>query len=292
MNSYFLYSEEDFQISKEQEIELAIKAKSGDKDSLDKLVLGNMRFVFFMAKKYSKKSSIPLEDIVQEGMIGLMRAAETFDPEKGARLATYGAFWIEKNIKKLIQKQSNNISIPPVLYREINRKKYVEETLRSKKLRDPTKEEIKESMEITEKRYQQIILAEKAIKTNIVLHKLEDENIAVFEIASPEAEEIDMLADDLLSLVKKLKPQAQKILELRYGLNGNKEHTLDAIGKLMNPAVSRERIRQIEVRAIASLQAMIGIDWKKYCSKSDVFTNDSWIKMKISQNTRIIYEDR
>jgi len=282
MNSYFLYSEEDFQISKEQEIELAIKAKSGDKDSLDKLVLGNMRFVFFMAKKYSKKSLIPLEDMVQEGMIGLMRAAETFDPEKGARLATYGAFWIEKNIKNLIQKQSNNISIPPVLYREMNRKKYIEETLRSKKLRDPTKEEVKEGMEITEKRYQQIILAEKAIKTNMILHQLEDENISFLELASPEEEKIDMLADDLLSMVRKLKPQAQKVLELRYGLNGNKAHTLDAIGKLMKPAVSRERIRQIEVRAIASLQAMIGIDWKKHCSKSDVFSNASWIKMKIS----------
>ena len=283
MSQYFLEFEDYPQISKEQEIELAIKAKEGDKESLDKLVLGNMRFVFYIARKFSKKNIIPLDDIIQEGMIGLIRAAQTFDPERGARLATYGSFWIEKNIKKLIRKQSTNIAIPLMLCKEINRKKYIEEMLKSKNSKNPTKEEVKDMMEITEKRYNQIILAEKAIKTNMILHPLEDEDAPFLEIESPQEEEVDMVTDDLMALLKKLKPQSQKILELRYGLNGKQEHTLDAIGKIMDPPLSRERIRQMEVRAISSLQAMLGIDWKKHWSKSDVFSNDSWIKMRILQ---------
>jgi RNA polymerase primary sigma factor len=283
MSQYFLEFEDYPQISKEQEIELAIKAKEGDKESLDKLVLGNMRFVFYIARKFSKKNIIPLDDIIQEGMIGLIRAAQTFDRERGARLATYGSFWIEKNIKKLIRKQSTNIAIPLMLCKEINRKKYIEEMLKSKNSKNPTKEEVKDMMEITEKRYNQIILAEKAIKTNMILHPLEDEDAPFLEIESPQEEEVDMVTDDLMALLKKLKPQSQKILELRYGLNGKQEHTLDAIGKIMDPPLSRERIRQMEVRAISSLQAMLGIDWKKHWSKSDVFSNDSWIKMRILQ---------
>ena len=240
----------------EEELELGRKTALGDKEAKKKLIRANLRLVVSIAKKFTGQGVLFL-DLVQEGSLGLIRAAERYDYKRGFKFSTYATWWIKQTIIRAIANNSKTIRIPVHMAEKIRTYKKVSNYLTKKFDREPTLEEIAKEMKISTKKVRNIINAmqkdpvslETPITENLTLSDyLEDENS---EFPEKRIQKF-FLKRDIGKFLQELSDREQKILIKRFGINGEKPKTLEQLGK--ETGFSKERIRQIENLAVSKLR--------------------------------------
>ena len=241
-------------LSATEEKELAIRFLRGDKSAKNKLVSANLRLVVMAAKHYIGRSPLTFEDLIQEGNIGLMRAVDTFDPERGWRFSTYAMHWIKQAISRAILNQSKTIRIPVHMVELKTKYNKAQSELFIKLGREATTEEIAKYLNLDVKK---VVEVENMVKDPVSLNNaLNDEDDGTLEdlVADTSAEDpnetIDneLLSKQLHALLDTLTSRERNIIIARYGLNSQRPKTLEELGQEYN--LSKERIRQIEQQAL------------------------------------------
>ena len=244
-------------LTAEQETELARAAQAGDEDARRHLSEANLRLVVSVAKRYAGRG-LPFLDLIQEGNLGLMKAAEKFEPERGFKFSTYATWWIRQSITRAIADQGRTIRIPVHLVESINRVKKTAGDLLRKNGREPTVEEIAVRLDMEPARVRELLqLAQDPISLETPVGDEEDAHLEDFiqdEEAGVPVDEAgrQLLRRELFSVLKSLTPREERVIALRFGLEDGRARTLEELGKVFN--VSRERVRQIEATALRKLR--------------------------------------
>ncbi len=244
-------------LSKEEERDLAEKMTNGDQRAKERLSEANLRLVVSIAKRYVGRG-MQFLDLIQEGNLGLMKAVEKFDHTKGFKFSTYATWWIRQAITRAIADQARTIRIPVHMVETINKQMRVSRQLLQIYGREPTPEEIASAMGTTEERVREIQkIAQDPVSLETPIGEEEDSHLGDFiedyNATSPsDMAETNMLKEHLVQVLSTLTPREEKVLRLRYGIDDSHPRTLEEVGKEFN--VTRERIRQIEAKALRKLR--------------------------------------
>ena len=244
-------------LTKKDEIELAAKIKAGDEEARDKMIRSNLRLVVKIAHDYSNLG-LPLLDLISEGNIGLMKAVERFDPEKGGKLSTYAAWWIKQSIKRALANQSKTIRLPVHMVDKIAKMRRISTILTEALGREPTDEELAEELGLPRRKLSLLKQASQR-PTSLDAPINDGEATEYGEIIGDEhaASPLQTLSDKNLhshldGLLSVLDARERRIIDERFGLNGRKPMTLEDVGREFG--VTRERIRQLQNVALEKMR--------------------------------------
>jgi RNA polymerase primary sigma factor len=244
-------------LSATRELELAQRVERGERVARNHLIEANLRLVVNIAKRYVGQG-LPLEDLVGEGNIGLIRAVVKFDPSKGFRFSTYATWWIKQAITRSILEGTRTVRLPVYIMEEVMRVKRTTRQLYQELGHEPTLAEIGERLGITADRVAELhIWAEKVFSLDAPLTDEEENSLAdlIEDKASEgptESADREMLREEVRRALSGLTLRERQVIELRFGLLDDHDCTLEEVGRRLN--VTRERVRQIEERAIRKLR--------------------------------------
>jgi RNA polymerase nonessential primary-like sigma factor len=246
-------------LTAEEEISLTRAARKGCDASRQRMIVSNLRLVVNVARAYIKRG-LPLLDLVEEGNLGLIRAVEKFDPDRGCRFSTYATWWIRQSVERAIMNQCRTVRLPIHVIRELTIYLRTSRELEQKLSRRPTAEEVARALEIKPANVERLFGLNEPVASaddpgrnwsgRSVLDSIADENCE-----NPETRYADVAAERLLgNWLDQLPVQQRDVIEHRFGLHGHGKRTLEQVGNLLG--VTRERVRQVQLAALARLRVI------------------------------------
>ena len=244
-------------LSAEEESDLSIRVANGEEEAKNRLAESNLRLVVSIAKRYVGRGLLFL-DLIQEGNIGLMKAVEKFDYDKGFKFSTYATWWIRQAITRALADQARTIRVPVHMVETINKMARIQRQMTLELNREPLEEEIAEKMGITVEKVREVIkISQEPVSLETPIGEEDDSHLGDFvpderSMSPEEYATNEILKEEIKSVLLTLQEREQEVLELRFGLIDGTSHTLEEVGKRFN--VTRERIRQIEAKALRKLR--------------------------------------